>query len=186
MEPRLFLGVVFVLYRPRGRGKVGEMMNQIPVTIHGAELLKAELQHLKSVERPAVIEAIAEARAQGDLSENAEYESAKEKQSFIEGRVLELEDKLARAEIIDVSSLSGPQIKFGATVTLLDVETDEKVTYTIVGEYEADITKRMVSIVSPIARALIGKQVGDSGEVYTPRGSKDYDILTVEYKWLSF
>jgi transcription elongation factor GreA len=158
------------------------MADKFPITRLGYSRLVEEIKQLKTVERPAIIQAIATARELGDLSENAEYSAAREKQSFIEGRVLELEDKLARAEIIDVSSLSGPQIKFGATVTLLDIETDEKVTYTIVGEYEADITKRMVSIVSPIARALIGKQVGDSGEVYTPRGSKDYDILTVEYK----
>lgn len=158
------------------------MADKFPITQPGYERLVEEIKQLKTVERPAIIQAIATARELGDLSENAEYSAAREKQSFIEGRVLELEDKLARAEIIDISLLSGPQIKFGATVTLLDIETDEKVTYKIVGEYEADINKRLVSIVSPIARALIGKKVGDSVEVTTPRGSKDYDILTVEYK----
>jgi len=137
---------------------------------------------LKSVERPAVIAAIAEAREHGDLSENAEYHAAKEKQSFIEGRVAELEDKLARAEVIDVTKLKGEKIVFGATVTLIDVDTEKESTYRIVGEDEADIAKGKVSITSPIARALIGKTVGDEAEVAAPGGARVYEISAVEFK----
>ena len=152
------------------------------MTAEGHAALDAELKHLKSVERPAVIAAIAEAREHGDLSENAEYHAAKEKQSFIEGRVAELEDKLARAEVIDVTKLKGDKVVFGATVTLIDADTEKEVTYRIVGEDEADISKGKVSIQSPIARALIGKTIGDVVEVATPGGGKSYEIVKVEFK----
>ncbi len=152
------------------------------MTAEGHAALDAELKHLKSVERPAVIAAIAEAREHGDLSENAEYHAAKEKQSFIEGRVAELEDKLARAEVIDVSKLKGDKIVFGATVTLIDADTEKEVTYRIVGEDEADIAKGKVSVSSPIARALIGKRVGDEAEVAAPGGARVYEIEAVEFK----
>lgn len=143
--------------------------------------LEAELKHLKSTERPAVIRAIAEARDHGDLSENAEYHSARERQSFIEGRVAELEDKIARAEVIDVSKLSGEQVTFGATVTIADEDTDEKLTYQIVGQDEADIKEGRLSIGAPLARALIGKSVGNSAEVTTPGGAKSYEIVSVRF-----
>ena len=152
------------------------------MTAEGHAALDAELKHLKSVERPAVIAAIAEAREHGDLSENAEYHAAKEKQSFIEGRVAELEDKLARAEVIDVARLKGDKIVFGATVSLIDVDTEKEATYRIVGEDEADIAKGKVSITSPIARALIGKSVGDEAEVAAPGGARVYEISAVEFK----
>jgi len=152
------------------------------MTMEGFLRLEAELKHLKSVERPAVIRAIAEARDHGDLSENAEYHAARERQSFIEGRVAELEDKIARAEVIDVSKLSGSIVRFGATVTLVDEDTDEKVTYQIVGADEGDIAKGLLSITAPLARALIGKTKGDSVEVSTPGGSKAYEIMRVVYK----
>ena len=152
------------------------------MTAEGHAALDAELKHLKSVERPAVIAAIAEAREHGDLSENAEYHAAKEKQSFIEGRVAELEDKLARAEVIDVSKLKGEKIVFGATVTLIDADTEKEVTYRIVGEDEAAISKGKVSVGSPIARALIGKSVGDEAEVAAPGGARVYEIEAVEFK----
>ena len=152
------------------------------MTAEGHAALDAELKHLKTVERPAVIAAIAEARAHGDLSENAEYHAAKEKQSFIEGRVAELEDKLARAEVIDVSKLKGDKIVFGATVTLIDVDTEKEATYRIVGEDEADIAKGKVSLSSPIARAVIGKSVGDEAEVAAPGGARVYEIADVEFK----
>ncbi|RIJ13800.1 transcription elongation factor GreA [Henriciella mobilis] len=157
-------------------------MQRTPMTAEGHAALDAELKHLKSVERPAVIAAIAEAREHGDLSENAEYHAAKEKQSFIEGRVAELEDKLARAEVIDVTKLKGEKIVFGATVTLIDVDTEKESTYRIVGEDEADIAKGKVSITSPIARALIGKTVGDEAEVAAPGGARVYEISAVEFK----
>src|SRR6201998_4458860 len=150
-------------------------MNKIPMTAEGFNQLREELKRLKSIDRPAIIRAIAEAREQGDIAENAEYHSARERQSFIEGRVLELEDKIARAEVIDVSKLSGKVVKFGATVTLADEETDEKVVYQIVGEDEADISQRRLSVTSPLARALIGKGIGDSVEVSTPRGARSYE-----------
>ncbi|QYJ01138.1 transcription elongation factor GreA [Henriciella algicola] len=157
-------------------------MQRTPMTAEGHAALDAELKHLKSVERPAVIAAIAEAREHGDLSENAEYHAAKEKQSFIEGRVAELEDKLARAEVIDVTKLKGDKVVFGATVTLIDADTEKEVTYRIVGEDEADIAKGKVSIQSPIARALIGKTVGDEAEVAAPGGARVYEIENVEFK----
>jgi transcription elongation factor GreA len=159
-------------------------MSKFPITKQGYEKLEQEIKHLKHVERPQVIQAIAEAREFGDLSENAEYHAAREKQSFIEGRIIDLEDKMARADIIDIAKLTGPVIKFGATVTLLDDDIEEEITYRIVGEYEANITKKLVSIASPIARALIGKTKGDFVEVSTPKGSKSYEVLDVKYSEL--
>lgn len=155
-------------------------MEKIPLTRAGHTALNAELKTLKSVERPAVIQAIAEAREHGDLSENAEYHAAREKQSFIEGRAKELEAILGRAEVIDTAKLSG-SVKFGATVRLVDEDTDEERTYQIVGEPEADIESRKLNIKSPLARALIGKDEGDSVEVRTPGGEKSYEILSIEY-----
>lgn len=156
-------------------------MEKIPMTRRGHSALDAELKQLKSVERPAVIQAIAEAREHGDLSENAEYHAAREKQSFIEGRVKELEALLSLAQVIDPASLSGA-IKFGATVTIVDEDTDEEKTYQIVGEAEADIENGLLNLKSPIARALIGKEEGDSVEVRTPGGTKSYEILEIAYK----
>ncbi len=157
-------------------------MIKIPMTADGFQRLEEELRHLKQTERPAVIRQIAEAREHGDLSENAEYHAARERQSFIEGRVGELEDKIARAEIIDVSKLSGKQVKFGATITVIDEDTDEKNSYQIVGPDEADIREKRLSITSPLARAVIGKKVGDTVEVTTPNGSKSYEIVKVAFK----
>lgn len=157
-------------------------MEKIPMTPDGYARLEAELKHLKAVERPSVIKAISEARDHGDLSENAEYHAARERQSFIEGRVAELEDKIARAEVIDVSKLSGKIIKFGAKVTLADEDSGDETTYQIVGAEEADVEKGRLSITSPLARALIGKQTGDSVEVTTPRGSRAYEIIKVRYR----
>jgi len=156
-------------------------MEKIPLTQAGFDKLDAELKHLKTVERPSIIRAISEAREHGDLSENAEYHSAKEKQSFIEGRIKELEGAISLADVIDPAKLSG-SIKFGATVELADEDTDEEKTYQIVGEYEADIEAGRLNIKSPIARALIGKEEGDSVEVRTPGGVKSYEILSVVYK----
>ena len=155
-------------------------MEKIPLTRAGFERLEAELKKLKSEDRPAIIRAISEAREHGDLSENAEYHSAKEKQSFIEGRIKELESVISLAEVIDPSKLSGA-IKFGATVKLVDEDTDEEKTYQIVGEYEADLEAGRLNIKSPLARALIGKEEGDSVEVRTPGGEKSYEILDVTY-----
>lgn len=157
-------------------------MDKVPITEAGYTRLQDELKTLKTIERPAIIRAIAEAREHGDLSENAEYHAARERQSFVEGRVAELEDKISRAQIIDVSKLDGDAVKFGATVTLADEETDEKTTYQIVGETESDISAGMLSVSSPLARAIIGKSVGDSVEVATPGGSRDYEIVKVKYK----
>jgi len=151
------------------------------MTAAGYAALEEELKTLKGEERPAVIRAIAEARAHGDLSENAEYHAAKERQSFIEGRILELEDKLARAQVIDPAKLSGNTVKFGATVTVVDEDTDAKAKYQIVGDFEADIKKGRISITSPLARALIGKTVGDSVEVAAPSGAKAYEIVKVQW-----
>jgi len=156
-------------------------MEKIPLTRAGFDALDKELKILKSEERPAVIRAIAEAREHGDLSENAEYHAAREKQSFIEGRVKELEAILSLADVIDPSSLSGT-IKFGATVTLVDEDTDEEKTYQIVGEPEANIEKGLLNLKSPLSRALIGKEEGDSVEVKTPGGEKSYEILNITYK----
>lgn len=158
-------------------------MNKIPLTVVGAEKLRAELQHLKAVERPAVIQAIAEARAQGDLSENAEYDAAKEKQGFIEGRIAELEGKLSNAQIIDPTTLDAEgRIVFAATVDLEDAESGDSVTYQIVGEDEADIKAGKISVSSPIARALIGKYAGDTVDVQAPGGVRQYEVLGVQYK----
>jgi transcription elongation factor GreA len=155
-------------------------MDKIPLTKPGFTKLDAELKHLKSVERPAIIRAISEAREHGDLSENAEYHSAKEKQSFIEGRVKELEGIISLANVIDISRLSGT-IKFGAKVKLVDEDTDKEITYQIVGEYEANIEAGLLNIKSPLARALIGKDEGDSVEVRTPGGVRSYEILTISF-----
>jgi transcription elongation factor GreA len=158
-------------------------MSTIPLTKRGAEKLKEELQRLKTVERHAVIQAIAEARALGDLSENAEYDAAKDKQGFIEGRILELEGKLAAAQVIDPATLdAGGRVVFGATVDLEDEDTGAAVTYQIVGDDEADLKLGLVSISSPIARALIGKEVGDVAEVRAPGGVKSYEIIAVRYQ----
>ena len=158
-------------------------MATIPLTKRGAELLKDELQRLKNVERHAVIQAIAEARAQGDLSENAEYEAAKDKQGFIEGRILELEGKLAAAQVIDPSAVdAGGRVVFGATVDLEEESSGVEVTYQIVGDDEADLKKGLISISSPIARALIGKEAGDVAEVQAPGGIKRYEIVEVRYE----
>lgn len=151
------------------------------MTAGGFARLEEELRYLKTTARPEVIRAIAEARAHGDLSENAEYHAARERQSFIEGRVGELEDKIARAEVIDVASLNGSTVKFGATVTLVDEDTEVETAYQLVGEMEADVKEGRLSITAPLARALIGKEVGDSVEVMTPAGSKAYEILKVQY-----
>jgi transcription elongation factor GreA len=156
-------------------------MERIPMTAAGYKALEDEVSHLKGYERPEIIKAIAEARAHGDLSENAEYHAAKERQAFIEGRVLELEDMLSRADVIDVSSLSGETIKFGATVTLVDEDTDAEVRYQIVGDTESNIKERKISISSPIARALIGKTVGDTVEVAAPGGARSYEVLKVQF-----
>lgn len=158
------------------------MSEKAPITAAGFAKLKEEIHKLKTVERPAITQQIAEARAHGDLSENAEYHAAREKQSFTEGRIATLEDLEVRAEVIDIAKLSGDKVKFGATVKMVDEDTDEESAYQIVGEYEADIKQNRISIVAPIARALIGKAVGDSVEVNTPRGHKYYEILSVEFK----
>lgn len=157
-------------------------MSTVPITKRGAELLKEELQRLKSKDRPAVINAIAEARAQGDLSENAEYDAAKERQSFIEGRIAELEGKLSAAQIIDPTVLDADgRVVFASTVDLEDLESGQKVTYQIVGEDEADLKEKKVSVTSPIARALIGKYAGDVVEVNAPSGLREYEVLEVRY-----
>jgi transcription elongation factor GreA len=157
-------------------------MEKVPMTAEGYHALDEELKRLKTVERPNVVAAIAEARAHGDLSENAEYHAAKDRQGWIEGRIAEIEDKMARAQVIDVSRLSGKQIKFGATVSVVDEDTEEKARYQIVGEHEADVRSGKVSITSPIARALIGKTVGDTVEVHTPGGGKSYEIVSVSFR----
>jgi transcription elongation factor GreA len=157
-------------------------MKKSPMTTRGAQKLREELHNLKTVKRPNVIQAIAEARALGDLKENAEYHAAREEQSFIEGRIVELEDKLANAEIIEVKKINAKgKVVFGATVELLNVQTEEEVTYQIVGDDEADIKANLISISSPIARALIGKEEGDIAVVQAPRGKKEYEILNVKY-----
>jgi transcription elongation factor GreA len=156
-------------------------MEKIPMTAEGYQALDAELKRLKTEERPTVIQAIAEARAHGDLSENSEYHAAKERQAFIETRVAEIEDKIARSQIIDVSKLSGKQVKFGATVNLVDEDSGEKSKYKIVGEDEADVKAGKVSITSPIARAMIGKEEGDVVEVMAPGGAKSYEIVKVKF-----
>lgn len=157
-------------------------MDKVPMTAEGHSAMMDEVKHLKSVERPRIIKAIEEARSHGDLSENAEYHAAKEQQGWTEARVAELEDKLSRAEIIDISKLSGDTVMFGAKVTLIDEETDEKTAYQIVGEFEADVKKGKISVSSPIARAIIGKKKGDSVEVNTPGGGKSYEIAKVAWR----
>ena len=158
-------------------------MQKVPLTVRGAQLLKDELQHLKSVERPAVIEAIAEARSHGDLSENAEYDAAKERQGFIEGRIKEIEAKLNNAQIIDPKTLGADgRCVFGSTVDLEDQDSGEKVCYQIVGEDEADIREGKVSVNSPLARALIGKHAGDIAQVQTPGGLREYELVDVRYE----
>ncbi len=156
-------------------------MEKVPMTAEGYSALVSQIKHLKTVERPRIIKAIAEARAHGDLSENAEYHAAKEQQGLTESRVAELEDAISRADVIDVGQLSGENVKFGATVKLVDEDTEEEVRYQIVGEFEADVRQSKISITSPIARALIGKSVGDTVEVSTPGGGKCYEILKVEF-----
>jgi transcription elongation factor GreA len=157
-------------------------MERVPMTVEGFKHLEEELQRLKAEERPRIIQAISEARSHGDLSENAEYHAAKEAQGMNEARVAELEDKIGRAEVVDTSKLSGTSIKFGATVTLVDEDTEEKVKYKIVGDLEANVRDGKISISSPIARALIGKSKGDSAEVTTPKGPRSYEVLKVEWK----
>ena len=156
-------------------------MDKIPMTAPGFKALEDEVNHLKTVERPSIIRMIAEARAHGDLSENAEYHAAKERQAFVEGRVMELEDKIGRADVIDISKLSGTTVKFGATVTMVDEDSDAKMKYQLVGDLEADAKKGRISISSPIARALIGKSKGDTVEVASPGGVRSYEILKVEF-----
>jgi transcription elongation factor GreA len=156
-------------------------MEKVPMTVEGYRSLDEDLKRLKTLERPAVIAAISEARAHGDLSENAEYHAAKERQGWIEGQIADIEDKMARAQVIDVSKLSGKQIKFGATVSVIDEDTEEKARYQIVGEHEADVKRGRVSVTSPIARAIIGKETGDVVEVNTPGGVKAYAIVKVEW-----
>jgi transcription elongation factor GreA len=156
--------------------------DRYPMTVRGHEALKQELQHLKSVERPRNVADIEEARSHGDLSENAEYHAAKERQGFLAARIAELETKLSAAQIIDPTTLSGDRVKFGATVTLLDLDTDENVVYQIVGEDEANLARGSISFKSPIARALIGKEEGDEVKVQTPRGVRAMEIQTVEFK----
>jgi transcription elongation factor GreA len=156
-------------------------MEKIPLTAAGFAALEQELATLKSVERPAIIDAIAEARAHGDLKENAEYHAAKERQSFIEGRIEELEAVISRAEVIDVAALSGTMVKFGATVTVADDDTGDEHVYQVVGEYEADIDHGKISIGAPLARALIGKTVGDMVSVTTPKGAKKYEVVKVKF-----
>jgi len=156
-------------------------MDKFPITATGFARLEAELKQRKNIDRHAIIEAISEARAHGDLSENAEYHAAKEKQSFNEGRIKELEAVISRAEIIDVKALKSDTVKFGASVRVVDEETEEELHYQIVGEFEADIKLRQISMTAPLARALIGKKIGDSVEVKTPRGDKSYEVLHIAY-----
>ncbi len=151
------------------------------MTVAGYKVLDEELKRLKSIERPAVIAAISEARSHGDLSENAEYHAAKERQGWIEGQIAEIEDKISRAQVIDVSKLSGNQIKFGATVTVVDEDTEEEGRYQVVGDHEADVKSGKISLSSPLSRAMIGKEVGDVVEVVTPGGVKAYEIAKVEW-----
>jgi len=156
-------------------------MERVPMTMSGLERLETDLKHYKLDERPAIIQAIAEARAHGDLSENAEYHAAKERQSFVEGQITEIEDYIARAEVIDVSKLSGDTIKFGATVTVVDIENDDEHTYQIVGEVESNIKEGRMSIISPLARALIGKSEGDEVDFNAPGGQRAYEVLSVKF-----
>lgn len=158
------------------------MTDKVPMTLPGYTRLEEELKNLKSVERPPIIKAIAEAREHGDLSENAEYHAARERQSFVEGRIMELEDKIGRADVIDVAKLSGDTVMFGASVVLIDDDTEEEVSYQVVGEDESDIKSGFLSITAPLARALIGKGKGETVEVNTPKGTKSYEIVRVFFK----
>ncbi len=158
-------------------------MSKVPITLHGAELLREELKRLKTVDRPAVVAAIAEARSHGDLSENAEYDAAKERQGFLEGRIAEVESKLSNAQIIDPAALDADgRVVFGATVDLEDMDSNQKVRYQIVGDDEADLKLNKISLNSPVARALIGKFAGDVAEVQTPGGRREYEIIDVRYE----
>jgi transcription elongation factor GreA len=157
------------------------MVERFPISKEGMSKLEIELKHLRSVERVNVIKSIAEARAHGDLSENAEYHAAKEKQGFIEAKISELEDKISRAEIIDISQVRGEQVKYGASIRLLDEDTEKEIAYKIVSEYESDASKGMISITSPLAKALIGKKVNEYFEFNTPKGIRYYKILSVDY-----
>jgi transcription elongation factor GreA len=157
-------------------------MDKIPMTPGGHEALQEELKNLKTVERPTIVKAIAAAREHGDLSENAEYHAARERQSFVEGRIGELEDTTKRAEIIDTTKLKGKTVRFGAKVKLADEETDEEATYQLVGEFEADIEKRKISIMSPLGKALIGREMGDSVEVTTPNGVRYFKVMSVRFR----
>jgi transcription elongation factor GreA len=156
-------------------------VEKMPMLAEGYEKLQNDVRHLKMVERPQIIDAIEEARGHGDLSENAEYHAAKERQGWIEGRIAEIEDKMARAQVIDVSKLSGKQVKFGATVSVVDEDTEEEARYQIVGEHEADVKSGKLSVTSPLARGMIGKEVGDVVEINTPAGVKAYEILKLEW-----
>jgi transcription elongation factor GreA len=156
-------------------------MEKVPMTVAGYKVLDDELKRLKSIERPNVIAAISEARSHGDLSENAEYHAAKERQGWIEGQIAEIEDKISRAQVIDVTKLSGNQVKFGATVTVIDEDTEEEGRYQVVGDHEADVKSGKISLSSPLSRAMIGKEVGDVVEVITPAGVKAYEIAKVEW-----
>lgn len=157
-------------------------MEKIPMTAEGLQRLEEDLRRYKYEERPAIIQAIAEARAHGDLSENAEYHAAKERQGFIESQIMDLENTVSRADVIDLSKLSGKTVKFGAKIKLIDIETDEETSYQIVGEVESDIKKGRLSVSSPLARALIGKSEGDEVDVQTPGGQRGYEILKVKFK----
>jgi len=157
------------------------MVERFPISKEGMNKLEIELNNLRFVERPNIIKSISEARAHGDLSENAEYHAAKEKQGFIEAKISELEDKISRAEIIDISQVRGEQVKYGASIRLLDEDTEKEITYKIVSEYEADVSKGMISITSPLSKALIGKKVNESLEFNTPKGIRSYKILSVDY-----
>ena len=157
-------------------------MDKVPITVTGLAKAEEEIKNLKKVERPAVIKAIADAREHGDLKENAEYHAAREQQSFIEGRIQTLEAVLGRAQVIDPTTLSGDTVKFGATVTIVNEETDEESTYQIVGEYEGDMENNKISLTAPLARALIGKSIEDSVSVKTPKGEKSYEIIAVAYQ----
>jgi len=156
-------------------------MSSFPITKDGFARIQEELNNLKAVERPTVIKAIAEAREHGDLKENAEYHAAREKQSFIEGRIVDLEDKVARAQIVDPSEIKDDNVRFAATVTLFDLDSEAELSYKIVSEYKADLNNNLISITSPIARGLIGKTEGDGVEIVTPKGKKEYEIVKVEY-----
>ncbi len=158
------------------------MTTKVPITLAGFAQLQEEIKTLKTVERPAIIQAIAEAREHGDLSENAEYHAARERQSFIEGRIIELEDKVSRVDVIDPAKMEGEVVKFGATVQVVDEDTETEHTYQIVGEYESDYEQGKLAFTAPLSRALIGKSVGDAVEVKTPKGEKSYEILKVVYK----